>query len=285
MRADAGAAPDAPACSAATAAGGQKPADVARASKRTPLDGIYRWTRRARRPPRSSTPRTWSPRTTGIGASCSTAGKMYYTQASEGHARWTRADLHGQGPRLQVHGHRLRRRRAPRRGREDGRGVHLPLEPLPRPAAADTDQGRGLAGELPTPSRGGGSATRREPQGRRGSRPRAGSPPPAGSPPEPPAERLDPVGEPAQAAAARRVGAARAVVGDRDHQPAAARVAPRSSRARRPRTWRRWPAPPRTRSRRPPRPGRARGRRPRAARPARSRGWRAPAAQRRARPR
>ena len=68
-----------------------------------------------------------------------------------------------------------------------------------------------------------------------------------------PVERLDAVGEPAQAAAARLVGAADAVVGDLDAQDAG----PQRTRivaCARGRTWRRWPAPRRRRSRRRARP-------------------------------
>ena len=91
LRADAGAAPDAPACSAGTAAGAQEPADAAQAGKRTPLDGIYTLDQTREEAAKFMDPADLVSENYGHWRYVLNRGKMYYTQSSEGHTRWTRA--------------------------------------------------------------------------------------------------------------------------------------------------------------------------------------------------
>jgi hypothetical protein len=85
MRADAGAVPDAPSCSAKQAP------PTASAGARTTLDGIYTFTSTREAATKTGDPGDLESENYGRWRFALSHGQMYYTQASEGHRRWTRA--------------------------------------------------------------------------------------------------------------------------------------------------------------------------------------------------
>jgi TRAP-type C4-dicarboxylate transport system substrate-binding protein len=89
MRADAGAAPDAPSCRGV--AKPQAPEGTAQAGKRTPLDGIWTVTTTRKEIAKTTDPGDLVSENYGHWRYTLSRGRMYYTQASEGHRRWTRA--------------------------------------------------------------------------------------------------------------------------------------------------------------------------------------------------
>ena len=114
--------PDAPACSGRAPGRPRRPGDtgcqVHAARRRLPIDDHARGVSEVGRRAGGGH---------GLGELRAVAvrvrpGRLRYTQASEGNRRWTRADYTRQGSRPDHDDHRLGRRGAQRRGREDRRG-------------------------------------------------------------------------------------------------------------------------------------------------------------------
>jgi TRAP-type C4-dicarboxylate transport system substrate-binding protein len=87
MRADAGVAPDAPICSGTTQA--QESGETV--GKRTPMDGIYTVNQTREEAAKTTPPSDLVSENYGHWRYVLNRGRMYYTQSSEGHSRWTRA--------------------------------------------------------------------------------------------------------------------------------------------------------------------------------------------------